>query len=62
VPAGEWQALLEQTDVTMSVSALSDTQIFGGQYMLDHTTVRRKGATTTTEIETPKGLLRMRQV
>jgi hypothetical protein len=62
MPADEWQALLEQTDVTMSVGALGDTQIFGGQYLLDHTTVRREGTATITEIETPKGLLRTRQV
>jgi hypothetical protein len=65
--APEWQALLEQTDVTMSVSALSDAQIFGGQAWIDNTrTMRgshaREGDTVTTEIETPKGLLRSRQV
>jgi hypothetical protein len=62
MPAEEWRALLEQTDVTMSVSALGDAQIFGGQAMLDHTTVARQGDTVTTEVETPKGLLRTRQV
>jgi hypothetical protein len=62
MPADEWQALLEHTDVTMSVSALGDTQIFGGQYLLDHTSMRREGTTTITEIETPKGKLRARQV
>jgi hypothetical protein len=62
MPADEWQALLDHTDVTMSVGALADTQIFGGQYLLDHTTVRRDGDTTSTEIETPQGLLRTRQV
>jgi hypothetical protein len=62
MPADKWQALLERTDVTMSVSALGDTQIFGGQFLLDRTAVRREGRTTTTEIETPKGVLRTRQV
>jgi hypothetical protein len=62
MPAGDWQALLERTDVTMSVAALGDAQIFGGQYWLDHTSVRREGATTTTEVETPQGPLRACQV
>ena len=60
--AGEWRALLEGTDVTMSVGALGDTQIFGGQALIDHTRTWRDGDTTITEIETPKGLLRSRYV
>ena len=62
MPPAEWQALLQHTDVTMSVGALGDTQIFGGQYLLDHTARHRDGNTTRTEIETPQGLLRTRQV
>ena len=58
----EWQALLEQTDVTMSVSALGDTQIFGGQAWIDNTRSERTGNEVTTEVETPQGLLRSRQV
>jgi uroporphyrinogen decarboxylase len=62
MPAEEWRALLEETDVTMSVSALGDTQIFGGQALIDNTRTGRDGDTITTNIETPQGLLRSRQV
>jgi hypothetical protein len=62
MPAEEWRALLEGTDVTLSVSALGDTQIFGGQALIDNTQTTREGDTITTEIETPKGLLRSRAV
>jgi len=58
----EWQALLMQTDVTMSVGGLSDEQIFGGQYWLDHSEVQREDGTTTIYIETPRGMLRTRRV
>ena len=62
MPAEEWRALLEQTDVTLSVSALGDTQIFGGQALIDNTRTVREADAIVTEIETPKGLLRSRQV
>ncbi len=62
MPPGEWQALLACTDVTMSVSALGDLPILGGQALIDNTRTRREGNTVTTEIETPKGLLYARQV
>jgi hypothetical protein len=58
----EWEALLTRTDVTMSVGGLSDEQIFGGQYWLDHSAVRREDGATTICIETPKGILRTRRV
>jgi hypothetical protein len=58
----EWEALLTRTDVTMSVGGLSDEQIFGGQYWLDHSAVRREDGATTICIETPKGMLRTRRV
>jgi hypothetical protein len=62
MPAEEWHTLLEGTDVTMSVGALGDAQIFGGQALIDHTRTWRDGDVITTEIETPKGLLRSRHV
>ena len=62
MPAAEWQALLRQTDVTLSVAALDDTQIFGGQRLMDATRTIREGASTLTEIETPQGWLRARRV
>jgi uroporphyrinogen decarboxylase len=58
----EWQALLQATDVTMSVSALGDLQIFGGQHWLDGTQVTREDDTVTIEVETPKGMLRSQHV
>jgi uroporphyrinogen decarboxylase len=58
----EWDALLRATDVTMSVSALGDFQIFGGQYWLDHMQSTREDQATTTEVETPRGVLRSRHV
>ena len=54
----EWRALRTQTDVTLSVGALGDLAIFGGQYYLDHTRVNREGRVTTVEVETPRGILR----
>jgi hypothetical protein len=62
MPAEEWRALLEQTDVTMSAGGLGDTQIFGGQALIDNTRIIREGNAITTEIETSRGLLRSRQV
>ena len=62
MPAEEWRALLEKTDVTIAVSALGDTEIFGGQALIDNTRTQRNGDEVITEIETPKGLLRSRQV
>jgi hypothetical protein len=58
----EWQALLTQTDVTMSVGGLSDEQIFGGQYWLDHSELRHQDGTTTIYVETPRGMLRTQRV
>ena len=58
----EWEALLTRTDVTMSVGGLSDEQIFGGQYWLDHSEVQRENGTTTVHVETPKGTLCTRRV
>jgi uroporphyrinogen decarboxylase len=58
----EWEALRRDTDVTMSVSALGDAQIFGGQYWLEHSRTTRQGDTSTTEVETPRGVLRSRHV
>ena len=62
MPEDEWQALLQHTDVTMSVGALGDAQIFGGQHWMENTRVSREGAAHTTTVETPKGMLRTRQV
>lgn len=62
MPPVEWEALLRQTDITLSVGALSDAQIFGGQLLMDATRTLHDGDSTTTEIETPKGLLRARRV
>jgi hypothetical protein len=58
----EWEALLEYTDVTMSAGGLGDTQIFGGQWLIDHTRVTRRGDAVLTEIETPLGMLRTGRV
>lgn len=62
MPRDEWGALLRGTDVTMSVPALGDAQIFGGQYWLDHSQVVRRGDTYTTLVYTPKGTLRAQRV
>jgi len=53
----EWQALREQTDVTMNAGGLGDVAIFGGQYYLDHSRRSTEGNVTTIEVETPKGML-----
>lgn len=58
----EWEALCARADVTMSVGALGDAEIFGGQYWLDHAQVTREGDQTVTRVETPKGELRTRQI
>ena len=54
----DWQALLAHTDVTMSVGALGDVQIFGGQALMDNSRTLRQGHEVIHEIETPQGLLR----
>lgn len=62
MPASEWEALRQHTDVTMSVGALSDTQIFGGQYWLDHQETIRRDDEVVTHIDTPKGRLTSRLI
>jgi len=58
----EWQRMLKETDVTMSVSILGDLAVFGGQYYIDHVSTVREGNVSITRIETPEGPLEMRQV
>jgi hypothetical protein len=60
--AEEWHALSAKTDVTMSVGALGDAQIYGGQYWLDHSVVAHEGNVIITRVETPRGVLTTRQV
>lgn len=60
--AEEWHALSAKTDVTMSVGALGDAQIYGGQYWLDHSVVAHEGNLIITRVETPRGVLTTRQV
>ena len=62
MPTEEWEALLHQTDVTLSVGALGDVQIFGGQRLMDATRTTHDGDAVITEIETPLGWLRARRV
>lgn len=62
MPPEEWDALLRRTDVTLSVGALGDVQILGGQRLIDATRTIRDGDAVITEIETPQGLLRSRRV
>ena len=60
--AAEWQALREQTDVTLNVGGLDDIAIFGGQRVLDTRRSEQEGTETTTTIDTPLGPLRSRRV
>ena len=62
MPESDWLALRRHTDVTMSVGALGDEEIFGGQHWLSHRQVKRQGNETTTTVETPRGSLRARRV
>jgi hypothetical protein len=62
MPGSDWQALLQFTDVTMSVGALGDLQIFGGQQLIDASKVTREADGFAHEVETPRGVLRSRQV
>ncbi len=59
---GDWEALLHQTDVTMTVSALGDAEIMGGQMYIDGRRIIKQGAEQTTIVETPMGELTMRVV
>lgn len=54
----EWQALRQRTDVTMSVSALSDVEIFCGAARKRVRRIERQGDTLKETIRTPKGTLR----
>ncbi len=58
----DWDALLQFTDVTMSVGVLGDLQVFGGQRFLDASKVTQEGDRRTVEVETPKGVLRSQQL
>ena len=58
----EWDAILHQADPTLSVGLLGDMEIFGGQACVDGTRVLVDGDRSTVEIETPKGILRSRQL
>ena len=62
MPEEDWKTLLHETDMTMSVGALADMQIFGGQHAIDNRRTIREGDSLLTEIETPEGILRSRQV
>ncbi|MFO7919043.1 MAG: uroporphyrinogen decarboxylase family protein [Anaerolineae bacterium] len=53
----EWQALRQRTDVTMSVGALSDVEIFCGAARKRIRHIERQGDTLTETIQTPKGTL-----
>ena len=57
MPAHEWQGLLRHTDVTMSVGALGDAEIFGGAWWQQHRRAKSDGDAIHTEIETPLGPL-----
>lgn len=58
----EWHDLLTQTDVTMTVGALGDAEIFGGAYWQRHRQVTQQGNEIITRVETPAGWLTQRTV
>ncbi len=58
----DWATLLRHTDVTMSVAALGDFQIFGGQAFIDGSTSRRLGDRVVDEVRTPQGTLHSERV